>query len=366
MGTVVRRVLLVGALWALLLGSVSTAEARSGFLNSLWGPIKFPPGQAGCAGPERCSAFPYYRQLGVEVFQYQLQWDRIAPTQPANPGNPADPAYQWSGELKFAVDRARANGMKVMFMLKGSPGWANGGRSPKWAPRPGAYAAFARAAARKFPGVRHWEIWGESNRAFTFLPKGRKGARRYARILDAAYKALNKVRRRNIVIGGMTLSGGPDVTPVPRWLRSLRGKGGKPPRMDWFGHNPYDFRYPRIKQKPISSFRGLNDVDTLWKEVKALYRKRGRRRGRPRKLWLSEWTIQSDHGSFAFSFSVSRRQQAKRLRAGYRLARKLPYVKGLGWYQLSDYPAGPDNPTWGLITYDGDRKPSFRSYRRLP
>jgi hypothetical protein len=166
----------------------------------------------------------------------------------------------------------------------------------------------------------------------------------------------------------MTLSGGPrgEVMPVPRWLRSLRGKGGKAPRMDWFGHNPYDFRRPRIRQRPISGFRGLNDIDTLWKEVKALYRKRGRRRGRPRKLWLSEWSIQSDHGSFAFNFSVSRREQAKRLRAGYRLARRLPYVKGLGWYQLSDYPAGPDNPTWGLITYDGERKPSYRAYRRLP
>ena len=105
--------------------------------------------------------------------------------------------------------------MRVMFMLTHSPGWANGGRSPKWAPNPADFAAFAAAAARKFPGVRHWEIWGESNRAFGFLPQGAVGPHLYARILDAAYGALKSVSAANIVIGGMTLGGGPDVTDVP-------------------------------------------------------------------------------------------------------------------------------------------------------
>jgi hypothetical protein len=354
--------------------SAPAAVAGPGFLTSIWGPIKFVPGQAGCSGPERCSSFPIYRELRPDVLQFQLQWNQIAPTRPAHPRNPNDPAYHWSSEFKFAVKKARASGERVMFMLRGSPPWANGGRAARYAPDPARLANFATAAARKFSRVHLWEVWGETNRSFDFLPGGRKGARRYARILDAAYGALKKVRRGNVVVGGMTLSGGArgDVTPVPRWIKAMRLPNGKPPRMDWFGHNPYDRRYPRIKVKPISSFRGIDDVDTLWSEVKQMYRTRHgkhkwvRDRGRPRQLWLSEWGMQTDHASSFFSFHVSPKKQAKWLRAGFALARKLPYVKGMGWFELSDEPPGPTSPSLGLIRYSGARKPAFRAYRSLP
>jgi hypothetical protein len=38
----------------------------------------------------------------------------------------------------------------------------------------------------------------------------------------------------------------------------------------------------------------------------------------------------------------------------------------MGWYQLLDYPPLPNNPTWGLMTYSGQRKPAFYAYRDLP
>jgi hypothetical protein len=63
---------------------------------------------------------------------------------------------------------------------------------------------------------------------------------------------------------------------------------------------------------------------------------------------------------------VSRADQAKRLRAAYLLASMLRFVKGLGWFQLIDYPPAPNNPTWGLLTYDGKAKPAFGAYRSLP
>jgi hypothetical protein len=370
-----RRLFAIACTAVALLLLPATAAARTPFLTGIWGPIKFEPGEAGCTGPGRCPAFSVYQELGAEVFQFQIQWDQVAPKRPQDPDDPNDPAYHWSGDFQSAIDQAKAAGIRVMFLIKNSPRWANGGRARNWAPSPGAYAAFARAAALKFPDVRYWEIMGETNQARTFMPQGAKGARRYARIVDAAYRALKGVNRSNVVIGGMTLSGGPrrSVTPAPRWIKHLRLPNGKPPRMDWFGHNPYDRRYPRIKDRPIGGFRGLNDLDTYWPEVKRLYRtKHGRgrrwvfRKGRPTKLWLSEWSIQSDHASFAFGFSVSRAEQARWLRAGYALARRLPFVKGMSWYQVIDYPPAPNNPTWGLMTYDGERKPSFAAYRSLP
>jgi hypothetical protein len=292
------------------------------------------------------------------------------------------------------VDQGGAAGIEMMFMIKGSPSWANGGRIPRWAPsNPADLADFAIALARKFPSVHLWEIWGESNRAFGFLPQGGEGPRHYARLLDAAYGALKSVSPANIVVGGMTLGGGPDVSPVPWWLKRLRLPNGKPPRMDWFGHNGFQSNYPRLRKKPYGQFRGLSDVRLLWKEIKRIYqrrvvrrkRKRCRRKayrrshprrcfrrkwvyrtGRPTKLWLSEFSVQSDHPSFVFPKYVSRAEQAAWLQAAYAAVRPLPFVKGLGWYQLSDYPAAADNPTWGLMTYEGERKPAFNAYKSLP
>jgi hypothetical protein len=353
-----------------------SALAGPGFVNSLWGPIKFAPGSGGCPSPgPRCSAIPTYKELGAEMIQYQVQWNAIAP--PTRPANPRDPAsYAWPSEFQFLVDEAAANGMRVSFLIKGSPPWANGGQSWNHAPNPGDFADFAYAAARRYPSVDHWQIWGEPTRANNFLPQKRRGARTYARILDAAYGALKQAGPENVVIGGMTFHGG--LTRPPAWIRYMRLPNGKPPRMNWYGHNPFERRFPNIRKRPIGSFRGLSDIDTLWREVKRAYQRRIRRgprkgqlrfvrkRGRPRKLWLSEWSIQTDHGSYVFDYYVSRSRQVAYLNRAFALARRAPYVKGMGWYQLIDYPPAPNNPTWGLMTYSGERKPAFNAYKALP
>jgi hypothetical protein len=363
-------------LCALGIALLAWAPAAQGFINSLWGPIKFAPGEAGCPGPTRCPALPTYQQLGVEMFQYQMQWNEIAPTRPANPRDPNDPAYQWPNEFQYLVDQAPAYGMRVMFLIKGSPSWANGGHAWNYAPNPADFADFAYAAARRYPSVHHWEIWGEPTRKNNFLPQDRPGANLYARILDSAYGALKSVNPNNVVIGGMSFNGG--WTRPADWIKYLRLPNGKPPRMDWYGHNPFDRRFPRIADDPISTFLGLNDIDTLWHDVKRHYQRRikkgprkgrlvfVRKKGRPTKLWLSEWSIQTDHPSYVFPYYVSRAEQAKRLTAAFALARSQRYVQGMGWYQLIDYPPAPNNPTWGLESYDGERKPVFDAYVALP
>ena len=345
----------------------SSADARKDFDKAIWGPIRLPPGQAQCGGPDRCSAFSYYKELGVDVFQFQIEWNEVAPLRPADPRNPADPAYRWSSDFDLAVSEAALHGIELAVMIKGSPPWANGGHPANSAPYPQDYADFAVAAARRFPSIDMWMVWGEPTRAFNFNPQGREGARRYARILDAAYGALKSVETDNLVIGGMTLSGGATVPPT--WIKHMRLQGKRRPRMDWYGHNPFQMREPRLSADPVKARgglkRGLNDIDTLWKELNQAYE--GTRGARaPRKLWLSEFTVQSDAPSWAFPFYVSRAEQARRLTRSFALARALPYVQGMGWFALTDYPSGENTPTWGLMTYPGERKPAYQAYRALP
>ncbi len=166
-----------------------------------------------------------------------------------------------------------------------------------------------------------------------------------------------------MVIGGNTLNGGTIFAPY--FIDWMKLPNGRPPRMDLWGHNPFDARYPRLADKPLGKFRGFNDIDTLYSEIRDAYR-RGHRKV-PR-LWLSEWTIVSDHPLPLFSgYYVSRRAQASRIKAAYTIARRAPYVAGLGWFTLLDEALlGESVAGWGLMQVNGARKPSFYTFKNLP
>ena len=326
-------------------------------LKMIWGANQLADGR---------SAFPTYERLGVDVLQLQLSWSQTAPKAPASPTDPGDPAYRWPQAVDVAVREAGDAGMRVALQVTGAPPWTNGGRGPQYAPkRPVDYARFLTAAARRYPAVRHWMIWGEPTRPGNFLPMDPKkpaGTRLYARILDAAYGAIKKVDRRDQVIGGMTWTFG--VVAPPRYLKWLRLPDGRVPRLDMWGHNPFSRRFPRLSDRPYyAGVRDLNDIDTLRDEVWRTYRRAGRRP----KLWLSEYTISSDRVNRAYDFFVSQREQARWLSAAYRLARQTGYVAGLGWFNLQDGdPSEKGSLTTGLLTHAGEPKPAFEAYARVP
>ncbi len=358
MSVSVRRLTMVVCL-AALLALPGAAEARTA--KAIWGPTRMPDGS---------SAFRVYKDLGVDVFQIQLVWDRVAPTKPRHPTRPGDPAYVWPEIVTEAVRMARRNGIDVAIMVKGSPAWANGGQSSQWAPAPAHYARFLRAASRRYRSVHRWMIWGETNRAAVFqplAPNSRTGPRTYARLLDAAYSALKRASRRNIVIGGMTFSFG-DIYPST-WIRWMRLPNGKPPRLDWYGHNPFSRRAPDIRLTDNPQFPGsrdISDADGFAREVHRAYRRYPRFRRRGPRLWLSEFTVSSDRPNRAFTFAVSRQEQARWLKGGFRIARRIR-AAGLGWFNLYDEPATTANGlTTGLMTYEGVRKPAYFAYKRIP
>jgi hypothetical protein len=324
-------------------------------LKLIWGPVNLPSGQ---------SAFPIYHQLGVQVFQVDLNWAQTAPSRPANPQDPNDPAYQWPANLSEAIRQAAQDRIQICLLVQATPPWANGNRSTAWAPNdPTDYANFLVAAAHRYPTVRLWMIWGEPNRQgepnFEPMPPNSPvGPRRYAILLNAGYHALKSVSATNTVIGGNTWSFG-SVEPAD-FVKWMRLPNGKPPPLDYYGHNAFGRRAPDLSENPY--FRGgrdINDIDTLEAQLNRIYH-------RPVKLWLSEFTISSDHNNRAFDFHVSRAEQAKWLTAAYKLVDSVNYVAGLGWFGLLDEPptvAG--HLTTGLMTWDGRPKPAFAAYEHV-
>ena len=348
----------------LLLIALGAPAARAAALEKgFWGPVAV----------DGVSQFPLYEQLGVTIYQTSLSWESVAPTRPASAREPTDAAYRWPAEIDEAIAQARARGMKVLIMLIRTPPWANGGRSGEYAPdRAADFADFARAAARRYPGVRHWMIWGEPSRSNNFkpfvqqplgtrlTPAQRRAPRRYARLLDAAYGQLKAERRSNLVIGGNTYVTG-EVRP-PDWVRSMRLPDGRPPRMDLYGHNPFSFRNPDLRNPP--STQDLVDFSDLGRFDRQIQRDLRRPRSKRIRLFLSEFTIPTAPDS-EFNFYVSRKTQAKWITNAFKVARKVN-AAGLGWIHLYDGPPVPGQTSvnGGLLTHDGRRKPGFYAFMR--
>jgi hypothetical protein len=337
------------AIVAVMIFGAGRSEAAPDIKKSIWGPT---------------TAFPTYADLGVGLYQYGLGWDAVAPTEPQDPTNPSDPAYHWPADLDFAISQAQKYGIQVSVQIEHSPPWANGGHGPTWAPRnPREFADFARAAALRYPSVQIWQIWGEPTLSKRFQGVSRRRSPRlYAQLLDASYGVLKEVNPANLVVGGDSITTG-QITPL-QWIRLLRLPNGRPPRMDMYGHNPYSPRKPNLKSKPLKAgVLDISDLDTL---IKALdrYLASGSR-NRKLKVFISEWSIPTDHRGSLFGFWADRETVANYLSKALKISRRLNRVYTFGWFYLTDeVPNGAgDEMNWGLLTWDGIPKPAYFAYR---
>jgi hypothetical protein len=315
------------------------------------------------------SLFPIYQALGVTIYQDRLDWSTIGEREPANPSNPDDPAYVWPAEVSWAIAEAERDHMRVALQIIGAPAWANGGKPWNWAPRnPRNFASFAIAAARRYPSVHLWMIWGEPSRHQDFEPitrappgkpltaQQRVAPHLYARILDAAYGALKSVSPSNLVIGGMTASTG-DISPV-QWIENMRLPNGRPPRLDMYGHNPFSDRAPNPSNPPEPD--GAIDFSDLGRLAGLVAHYLGRPANPRPKIFVSEWTIPTAADE-QFDYWVVPLLQARWISDGLDFAARAPSIYAVGWIHLYDEPPVSYG---GLIEADGTRKPGYYAFAR--
>jgi hypothetical protein len=347
-----RRVLGRVAVLSALLLAAAPAGAQA-FSKAIWGNVY----------RNGVNQFPLYHQLGVSIYEADLDWSDIAPTRPHRPTNPNDPAYRWPAEVHQAITQARRFHMRVLLQIIFTPPWANRGRAPNYPPvNPADYAAFATAAARRYPSVDLWMIWGEPDRQPNFaptriVPPGRTLTRAqrvaphdYARILDAAYGALKRVGRRNLVIGGCTYSTGSIDTQ--QWIKNLRLPDGRAPRMDMYAHNPFTDQEPSfsVSASPFGEVQ-FSDLPELGQWIDRYLRP-----GMP--IFLSEFTIPTAIDT-EFNFFVDPSVAAQWITDALRLSRSWKRIYALGWIHVYD---DPPITSGGLMTAQGVPKPSFAAF----
>jgi hypothetical protein len=334
------------------------AYAARSDAKAIWGPIS----------RNGVSQFPLYHRLGVGIYEMTVNWATVAASRPQHPRDPHDPAYHWPSDVDAALSEAARYHMRVLIMGIGAPGWANGGHATDYAPlRATEMADFFTAAARRYPSVHLWMVWGEPSRAPNFRPltpappTARRltsaqawAPRHYAQILDASYGALKAVSRRNLIIGGDTYTTG-DIS-TGQWLRYMRLPNGHPPRLDLYGHNPFCFRDPDLHNPPSPD--GEVDFSDLGRLARLVDRNLAPSHHHIR-LFLSEWTIPTAPDS-EFNIYVTPALQAKWIRDAWRIVRHSSFIYALGWIHVYDDP--PGGSQGGLLYDNGKPKPGYAAW----
>src|SRR5277367_5927756 len=154
------------------------------------------------------------QKANASIVHVLADWSSIAPTKPANPLNGNDPAYKLS-DLDALVRTAPRYNLSLLITISGTPGWANGKKTPNYPPTKlsdltnFAQMLSSRYSGRKpgFAAVRRWSVWNEPNLQLflspTYNAQGKAVApATYVKLFLAAYKGIKAGNPSALVAAG--------------------------------------------------------------------------------------------------------------------------------------------------------------------
>jgi Beta-galactosidase len=280
--------------------------------------------------------------LGVDVVRFTIDWSKVEPRRGTRDWSSIDPV----------LEGLRARGISAVVTLYGTPGWANGGRSPNWAPTSAStFAAFAAAAAARYVWVKDWLIWNEPNQRRWLRPTA--PSTYVTKLLNPAYAAIHRVSGGTRVGGGVTAPRGSTggVSPVA-WIRGMRAAGA---RLDAYAHHPYPLdpvQTPWLGACAHCETITMASLERLLGEVARAW-------GGAKRIWLTEYGYQTNPPDRFLG--VSPTTQARYVADAAWRTFKARNVDMLIHYLYRDE---PDPARWqsGLLTASGTAKPSLRAF----
>jgi hypothetical protein len=310
------------------------------------------------------------RRAGIEWVRMWLSWAEVEGVRGQ---------YDWS-RPDAVVQAAGKEGLSVLPLLFGSPGWAaqHDGHdclfndcipfAPASAETRGAFAAFAAAAVRRYgpdgdfwaqhPSIPSrpitaWQVWNEQNMNSFFRPRADPDA--YAELLaPTAERIRDEDADAEILLGGMF---GPERRPTllkaTRFLRALYRDHGLIDSFDGVAVHPYSG----------SALGSLAQIRAVRRTI--------RHHGFGEELWVTEigW---ASGGRRSQALVKDKRKQARLLSRTFgRFADKHERwnLGGAFWYAWRDSERGGAVCAWcpraGLISRSGTEKPAYRAMGRV-
>jgi hypothetical protein len=291
------------------------------------------------------------QRLGVDTVRMTIRWDSVAKRAPEEARDATDPAYDWD-LYDPILQRLHDAGISVLLTLWGTPEWANDWQKPNRIPSSSAsLAAFAYAAATKYPWIRRWTVWNEPNLQLFLRPSS--PALYVGRLLNPTYRALKQADSRNLVAGGVT---SPRPTPSGlspiAWIRGMRAAHAL---LDAYAQNPYPVRSGETPSRGGCLRCAEFTMATLPKLIQEVKRDFGSRM----RIWLTEYGYNSKPPSRWLG--VSNALQARYVGEAALRAYLGSRVDLLIHFLVRDEPNGA-RWTSGFLTSRGKAKPSFSAY----
>jgi hypothetical protein len=298
--------------------------------------------------------------LGVGWVRLFVGWKDI---------EPAKGAFNEAFVVDYAREVAafRARGVKVLFVVTGSPLWASGSPTGFGAPtNPADYAAFIDHLAAAIPGVGAWEIWNEAD-GNLFWENG-PNPPAYAALLRAAYPVI-KARDPNAIVVSTGMVGA-DFD----FLQAIYDNGAQ----GYFDAVGVHTDHACLLTPPGSFYREADGrvgrfAFTGYREIHYLMTLHG---DGAKPIWMSElgWNTQSTAADSCRDGSEAGRKpagvteaaQAANLTAAYRCLAADPFVTVTMWFSLQDTPGSAHyDGHLGLLRADGSAKPAYAAMKAL-
>ena len=265
--------------------------------------------------------------------------------------------------LNGRIAALKARGVKVLVVVHRAPAWASGGRGGIAPPsNPATFGAFMGQIAQRVPGADAWELWNEPDSG-EFWAGGADPAA-YAALLRSAYPAIKAVQPGDVVVTGGMVGNNVD------FLSGLYANGAQ----GAFDAVAVHTDTACLTSGPDAYYRDERGrvgryTFSAYREVHAVMADHGDA-GKP--IWMTElgWNTQRGRCNVGEKagkkpIGVSKRRQARLLRAAYRCLAADPFVGVALWFGVQDIPGSRHARGFGLYNRKGKAKPAAKAFRRL-
>lgn len=300
---------------ALLATQLHTAQAQDSFQVGLV--VHLSGNQT-----EQTRQFPAIKATGVNSLREEALWSTIE----KQPGT-----FMIPPALDQFVNQALLNGMRPLLILDYGNPLYDGGDKPRSDRAMKAFTRYAVFVVQHFKGrVHEYEMWNEWNGMVGNTHRGT--AEDYVRLIHAVYPQLKAADSSATFIGCVT-----GQLPLD-WLTQVFQAGGLQ-YMDAVSVHPYNFK---LADRTVEGWAGsMYALEHLARHYTG---------GRDVPLYITEIGWPTHTGPYASTWD----DEATNLAQLYLLARTMPFLKGIWWYDFRDDGWNKDNQenNFGLVRPD--------------